>query len=62
MKINLLLLLSVLTEVLCLFDEEIIMDKPSEGKSGLFFRTKDQNQFYFSNSISNYLFNIRNGT
>ena len=62
MKINLLFLLFVTTEIFCLFDEEIIMEKPPEGNSGLFFRRIDQNQFYISNSVTNYIFNIRNGT
>lgn len=62
MKLNLLLLSFMLAEIICLFDEEIIMEKPLEGKSGLFFRRKDQNHFYISNSVTNYLFNIRDGT
>ena len=61
MKINLLFILFVVTEILCLFDEEIIMEKPPEGKSGLFFRRKDTNLFYISNSVTNYIVNIRNG-
>ena len=36
--------------------------KTPEGNGGLFFRRIDQNQFYISNSVTNYIFNIRNGT
>ena len=62
MKIKLILLLFLAKEIVSLFDEELIMEKPPEGKGGLFFRRKDQNQFYISNSATNYLFNIRNGS
>ena len=61
MKINLLFLLFLVTGTLCLFDEELIMEKPAEGNSGLFFRRIDQDNFYISNSETNYKFNIRNG-
>jgi hypothetical protein len=61
MKRNLLFFLLLSTGTLCLFDEEIIMEKPIGGKSGLFFRRFDQDNFYISNSETNYLFNIRNG-
>ena len=36
------------------------MDKPIKG-SALFFRALNQNEFYISNSLTNYIFNIRNG-
>ena len=49
MKIKLILLLFLAKEIVSLFDEELIMEKPPEGKGGLFFRRKDQNQFYISN-------------
>ena len=36
------------------------MDKPIKG-SALFFRALNQNEFYISNSLTNYIFNIRTG-
>ena len=36
------------------------MDKPIKG-SALFFRALNQDEFYISNSLTNYIFNIRNG-
>ena len=36
------------------------MDKPIKG-STLFFRALNQNEFYVSNSLTNYIFNIRTG-
>ena len=62
MKINLLLILCLILEILCLFNEEIIMEKPTEGNAGLFFRRLDENNFYISNSETNIIFNIRDGT
>ena len=69
-------LIFIFGNIICLFDEEIKMDKPIKG-SALFFRayyskiffdgfyliTGDYlNQFYMiSNSITNYIFNIKNG-
>jgi hypothetical protein len=61
MKKFILFFLLFATGSLTLFDEEIIMEKPIGGKSGLFFRRFDQNNFYISNSETNYLFNIRDG-
>ena len=46
--------------VFCIFDEEIQMDKSQEG-SGLLLRRFDQDNFLISNSVTSYLFNIRNG-
>ena len=48
------------SNTICLFDEEIKMDKPIKG-SALFFRALNQNEFYISNSLTNYIFNIRSG-
>ena len=60
-KIRMMLLLFFLVEyAICLFDEEIKMDKPIKG-SALFFRALNSNEFYISNSVTNYIFNIRNG-
>ena len=61
MKISILMLLFLLTEIGSLFDEEIIMERPSEGNPCMFFRRLDENNFYVSNSQTNYKFNIRNG-
>ena len=60
MKIRLISFLLIFGLSFCLFDEEILMDKPIKG-SALFFRALNQNEFYISNSITNYIFNIRNG-
>ena len=60
MKVNFILLYFLIIEVFCIFDEEIQMDKSQEG-NGLLFRRFDQNKFLISNSMTSYLFNIRNG-
>ena len=60
MKIQLISIFLIWGLTFCLFDEEIKMDKPIKG-SALFFRALNQNEFYISNSITNYIFNIRNG-
>ena len=62
MKIIILFLLYLIPEIICLFEEEIIMEKPSEGYPGIFFRRLDENNFYISNSVKDYIFNIRVGT
>jgi hypothetical protein len=60
-KIKVMLLLFFIVEYAsCLFDEEIKMDKPIKG-SALFFRRLNINEFYISNSVTNYIFNIRTG-
>ena len=46
------MLLFLLTEIGSLFDEEIIMEKPSEGNPGMFFRRLDENNFYVSSVFS----------
>ena len=60
MKLNFILLLFLIIGVFCIFDEEIQVDKSQEG-SGLLLRRFDQDNFLISNSITTYLFNIRNG-
>ena len=60
MKINLISFMIIFGLTFCLFDEEIIMDKPIKG-SALFFRALNSDEFYISNSLTNYIFNIRNG-
>ena len=50
----------IISSIFCLFDEELEMMKPIKGSS-LFFRRYDQNNFYISNSLTNYIFNIRSG-
>jgi hypothetical protein len=60
MNINVISFIFIFGCINCLFDEEIKMDKPIKG-SALFFRGLNQNEFYISNSITNYIFNIRNG-
>ena len=60
MKIKLISFLIIFGLTFCLFDEEIIMDKPIKG-SALFFRALNSDEFYISNSLTNYIFNIRNG-
>ena len=57
---SLILPLLIIGEIFCLFDEEIIMEKPIK-KSALFFRALNENEYYISNSASNIIFNIRNG-
>ena len=52
--------LLIIGEIFCIFDEEIIMEKPIK-KSALFFRALNENEYYISNSESNIIFNIRNG-
>jgi hypothetical protein len=52
--------LLIIGEIFCIFDEEIIMEKPIK-KSALFFRALNENEYYISNSASNIIFNIRNG-
>ena len=54
------LLIFIFGNIICLFDEEIKMDKPIKGGS-LFFRAYHQDNYMISNSITNYIFNIRNG-
>ena len=60
MRIMIILFIVIFSNIVCLFDEEIKMDKPIKG-SALFFRALNQNQFYISNSLTNYIFNIRDG-
>ena len=60
MKYNFILLYFLIIGVFCIFDEEIQMDKSQEG-SGLLLRRFDENTFLISNSLTSYLFNIRNG-
>ena len=60
MTLKHLLLILIFGNIICLFDEEIKMDNPIKG-SALFFRALNQDEFYISNSITNYIFNIRNG-
>ena len=60
MNINVISFIFIFGCINCLFDEEIKMDKPIKG-SALFFRGLNQNEFYISNSITNYIFNIRDG-
>lgn len=57
---SILLPLIIIGEIFCIFDEEIIMEKPIK-KSALFFRALNENEYYISNSASNIIFNIRNG-
>ena len=58
--INILLVLYLINQRFCLFDEQLKMDKPSH-KSALFFRRKNQNEFIISNSKTSILYNIRTG-
>lgn len=51
----------IVGEIFCIFDEEIIMEKPIK-KSSLFFRALNEDEYYISNSASNFIFNIRNGS
>ena len=60
MKINYILIIILTTKIFCIFEEEIEMEK-SEG-NGLFLEKLDDNNFYISNSATNYIFNIRNGS
>ena len=60
MEIKYLFIIFSIQEIFCLFDKEIKMEKPSK-VGGLFFRRKNENEFYISNSKTNYLLNIRNG-
>ena len=60
MKTILFCLFIIISGAFCLFDEELVMDKPIKG-STLFFRALNQNEFYVSNSLTNYIFNIRTG-
>ena len=60
MEIKFWFILFSIQEIFCLFDKEIKMEKPSK-VGGLFFRRKNENEFYISNSKTNYVLNIRNG-
>lgn len=60
MKIKFIPIFLIFGSAICLFDEELIMDKPIKG-SALFLRALNQNEFYISNSLTNYIFNIRTG-
>ena len=61
MKLNYVIIIILFIKILCLFDEEIEMERSIEG-NGLFLEKFDDNNVYISNSFSNYIFNIRNGT
>lgn len=61
MKINYIIIIFFLViKIFCIFDEEIEMEKSVEG-NGLFLEKLDDNNYYVSNSVSNFIFNIRNG-
>ena len=51
----------LISYITCLFDEELIMKKPLKG-SALFFRGLNNDEYYISNSETNIIFNIRNGS
>ena len=55
-----LILLCIIVEVFCRFDEQILFEKSSQG-NGLYFDRKNQDEFYISNSITGYVLNIRTG-
>lgn len=60
MKTYYILLIILIIKTFCIFDEEIEMEKSIEG-SGLFLEKLDDNNYYVSNSVTNYIINIRNG-
>ena len=56
MKLNYVIIIILFIKILCLFDEEIEMERSIEG-NGLFLEKFDDNNVYISNSFTNYIFN-----